>query len=118
MDGTKVGVLKETDEVSLGGFLKSENGGGLESGLRSELVGDLLNESLEGELPDEELGGLLVPPDLSGGDGSGPESVGLLDSSGGGGRLLGSLRVELFPGLLDSMRALSCGGLCSCHVVY
>ena len=72
-----------------------------------EVLGDFPHETLEGKLPDEKLGGLLVPPDLTESDGSGPVSVGLLDSSGGGGRLPGGLGGELLPG------GLSSGGLTS-----
>jgi hypothetical protein len=49
-----------------------------------EVLSDLTNEPLEGELADEELSGLLVPPDLTESDGTGAESVGLLDTSSGG----------------------------------
>ena len=49
-----------------------------------EVLSDLTNESLERELADEELSGLLVPSNLTESDGTGAESVGLLDSSSGG----------------------------------
>jgi hypothetical protein len=74
----------------------------LESGLGLDVVGDVLDESLEGELSDEEISGLLVLSDFTGGDGSGSESVGLLDTTGCWGSLLGGLGVELLSGLLDS----------------
>jgi hypothetical protein len=41
VDGAKVGVLEEGDEVGLDGFLKSTNGGGLEAEVRLEVLGDL-----------------------------------------------------------------------------
>ena len=78
-------------------------------------MGDFLNQSLERQFPDEEFGALLVPSDFSGGDSSGSESVGLLDSAGGWGALLGGLAVELLSGFLDSVGALSCGGFGSGH---
>ena len=65
-------------------------------------MSDLPDETLEGELPDKELGGLLVSPDLPESHGSGPVSVGLLDSSGGGGGLPGGLGGQLLPGSLSS----------------
>jgi hypothetical protein len=46
-----------------------------------EILGDFADEALEGELADEELGGLLVPPNLAQRDGSRAESVGLLDTT-------------------------------------
>ena len=50
-----------------------------------EVLGDLTDEALEGELADEELGRLLVAADFTEGDGSGPEAMGLLDTAGRGG---------------------------------
>ena len=43
-----------------------------------EVLSDLTNETLEGELADEQLGGLLVAPDFTERDGSGPETMRLL----------------------------------------
>jgi hypothetical protein len=60
MDGAEVGVLKERDEVGLDGFLKSAYGGGLEAQVGLEVLGDLTDETLEGQFADEELGGFLV----------------------------------------------------------
>lgn len=49
-----------------------------------EVLGDLTDETLEGELADEQLGGLLVATDFTEGDGSGAEAMGLLHTTGGG----------------------------------
>ena len=104
VDGSQVGVLEEGDEVSLGGLLERHDGGGLEAEIRLhttstvsvrnverdnsdtnlEVLGNLTNETLEGELANQELGRLLVAPDFTEGDGSGPEAVRLLDTSGSG----------------------------------
>ena len=81
VDGTEVGVLEETDEVSLGGFLESHDSRGLESEVSLEVLGDLTNETLEGELPDEELSALLVTTDFTKSDGTGPVTMGFLDTS-------------------------------------
>merc|ERR1712072_1276529 len=83
VDGAQVGVLEEADQVGLGSFLESSDGGGLEPEVGLEVLGNLPDETLEGELPDEELGGLLVPPDLTESDGVRAVPVGLLDSTGG-----------------------------------
>jgi hypothetical protein len=48
-----------------------------------EILSNLTNETLEGELPDEELSRLLITTDFTEGDGSGPETMGLLDTAGG-----------------------------------
>ncbi len=65
MDGAEVGILKERDEVSLDGLLQSTDGGGLESKVGLEVLGDLTDQALEGQLADEELRGLLVTTDLT-----------------------------------------------------
>jgi len=88
MDGSQVGILEQGDEVSLGGLLKSHDGRGLETqvGLMMvscalghgtqgvsqitktnlEVLGNLTNETLEGQLADQEFGRLLITPDREG----------------------------------------------------
>jgi len=106
VDGSKVSVFEEGDEVSLAGFLESQNGGGLEAEIRLEVLGDFTDEALEGQLADQELSRLLVPPDFTQSDGTGPEPVGLLDTTSAGlGGLPGSLGSELLT------RGLATGGL-------
>jgi histone H3 len=61
----------------------------LESEIRLEILGNLTNQTLEGELSDEELGRLLVTTDLTESDGTRLISVGLLDTSGRWCRLAG-----------------------------
>jgi len=104
VDGAQVGVLEQADQVSLAGLLKSSNSGRLEPEIGFEILSDFPHETLEGQLPDEELGGLLVTPDLPESDGAGPVPVRLLDSSGGGSRLPGSLGGQLLPGSFSSSR--------------
>jgi len=104
VDSAKVSILKEGDEVSLNGLLKSTDGGRLESEVRLEVLGDFTDETLEGELSDQELGGLLVTTDLTKSDGSWLVSVGLLDTSGGWCRLASSLGSKLLT------RGLASGG--------
>ena len=108
MDSTQVGVLEKTNEVSLGGLLEGKNGGSLEAKVTLEILGDLTNKTLEGQLADEKVGGLLVTTDLTKSNGSGSVTVGLLDTSGGGGALSGCLGGELFAGSLSS-GGLACG---------
>ena len=83
VDSAEVGVLEESDHVSLSGLLESEDGGGLESKIGLEIVGDLSDESLERKFSNEEFSRFLESSDLSKGDGSGLESVGSLDTGGG-----------------------------------
>ncbi|KAF8376109.1 hypothetical protein PRIPAC_82538, partial [Pristionchus pacificus] len=71
VDGAKVGVLEESDEVSLGGLLEGHHGGRLEAEVGLEVLGDLADQTLEGELADEQLRGLLVATDLTKSNGTG-----------------------------------------------
>lgn len=82
VDGAKVGVLEKRDEVGLDGLLESADGGGLEAEIRLEVLGDLTDKTLEGQLADEELGRLLVTTDLTESDGTGLVAVRLLDTTG------------------------------------
>ena len=113
VDGSQVGILEERDEVGFSGFLKSHDGGRLEAqvGLQRqsakknktkhmsdiskkgkfrktaanlEVLSNLTNETLEGEFPDEQLRGLLVATNFTESDGTGPETMGLLDTTGRG----------------------------------
>jgi len=122
VDGAKVSILKQADEVCpatnqysprhhksmmnlLNGLLKSTDGGRLKAQVRFEVLGDLTDQTLEGELSDEELSGLLVTTDLTESNGSWLVSVGLLDTSGRWCRLAGSLGSKLLT------RSLATGGL-------
>jgi histone H3 len=82
VDGAQVGVLEERDEVSLDGLLESTDGGGLEAEIRLEVLGDLTDKALEGQLADEELGRLLVATNLTESDGTRLVAVRLLDTTG------------------------------------
>jgi len=70
VDGAQVGVLEEGDEVRLDGLLQSTDGGRLEAEVGLEVLGDLTDQTLEGELADEQLSGLLVATDLTESDGT------------------------------------------------
>jgi hypothetical protein len=56
MDGAKVGVLEEGDQVGLGSFLQGEHRLALEPDFLLELSGDLAHQSLEGQLADKQVG--------------------------------------------------------------
>jgi hypothetical protein len=56
MDGAEVGILEEPNEVSLGSLLECTQGIGLEPEVTLETLGNLSDEPLEGELPDQEVG--------------------------------------------------------------
>ncbi|KAH9394929.1 hypothetical protein TYRP_004992 [Tyrophagus putrescentiae] len=95
VDGAQVGVLEEADQVGLAGLLQGHHGGRLEAQVGLEVLGDLADQTLEGQLADEQLGRLLVATDLTEGDGAGAVAMGLLHAAGGRGRLAGSLRGQL-----------------------
>ena len=95
MDGAQVGVLEERDEVGLDGLLEGADGGRLEAQVGLEVLGDFTDQTLEGELADQELGRLLVATDFTESDGSGLVSVRLLDTAGGWGGFAGGLGGEL-----------------------
>jgi hypothetical protein len=94
VDSSQVSILKETNKVSLGGLLESEDSSGLEAEIGLEVLGNLTDETLEGQLADQELSGLLVFTDLTESDGTGPVSVRLLDSSSSGSGLASSLQTR------------------------
>eukprot|EP00956_Cyclotella_meneghiniana_P023448 scaffold45673_cov70-Cyclotella_meneghiniana.AAC.3 len=81
MDGAKVGVLEETNKIGLGSLLEGKHGRSLESQVTLEILGDLPDQTLEGELTDQEIGRLLVAADLSKSDGARTITVGLLHAS-------------------------------------
>jgi len=81
VDSAQIGVLKQSNEVSLTGLLESSNSSRLEPEISFEILSDFSHKTLEGQLPDEKLSRLLVSSDLTESDCSWPISVGLLDSS-------------------------------------
>ena len=124
VDGAQVGVLEQPNQVGLAGLLKKSgseatkyflqrdqdfhlqgtDGSGLEPQVSLEILSNLPDQPLEGQLADQQLGGLLVTPDLTESDCAGPVPMGLLHSSCGRSRLPGCLRCQLFPGRLASCR--------------
>jgi len=96
VDGAQVGVLEETNQVGLAGLLQGSNSRRLESQVSLEVLGDLTNKTLEGQLADEKLRRLLVTTDLTESDGTRAITMGLLHTAGRRGALAGSLGGELF----------------------
>jgi len=73
-----------------------------------EVLSDFSDKSLEGEFADEELGGLLVSTDFTKSYGTGAETMGLLDTTGGGsGGLTSLLGGKLLTRSLASCRFAS-----------
>ena len=113
VDGTKVGVLEESNHVGLSSLLEGKDGRGLESEVSLEVGSDFSDESLERKLSDKELSGFLILSDHSEGDGSWSESVSLLHSGDLSVGLLGGLGNHLSWGLGSGV--LSSGLLGSSH---
>ena len=116
MNSTQVGILKKTHKVRLTSLLKSQNGSGLKPQIRLEILSNLTNETLEGCLTDQKVGGLLILTDLTKSNGTGTVTVGFLHSSGGGGGLACGLGGELFAGGFAS-GGFTCGLLGAVVVV-
>ena len=93
----KIRILEQTHKVRLRRLLQSRDGAALEPQIGFEVLSDLADKTLEGELADQKLGALLVLPDLPQRHGSGTEPVRLLHSSGGRSRLPRRLGCELLP---------------------
>jgi hypothetical protein len=115
VDGAEVCVFKETNQVGLGCFLESEDGGALESQVSLELTSDFSNESLERKFSNQEFSALLESSDFSESNCAWSESVGFLDttvslSSG----FLGSLVSNVLSGGFAT-GVFPCGLLCSGH---
>uniref|UniRef100_A0A8C0YS59 Core Histone H2A/H2B/H3 domain-containing protein n=1 Tax=Cyprinus carpio carpio TaxID=630221 RepID=A0A8C0YS59_CYPCA len=114
VDGAQVGVLEQTDQISLAGLLQGHDSGALEAQVRLEVLSYLSHQTLEGQLADQQLGGLLIATDLSQSHGAGPVAMRLLDAAGGWSALTGGFGSELLP------RGFTAGGftsrlLGSCH---
>jgi len=107
VDRSQIGVLEEGNEVGFSSLLESHNGRRLEAKIGLEILGNFTNKPLEGQLADEQLGGLLVASDFTEGNGTRPEAMGLLDTPGG---LLGGLAGGALGGKLFT-RSLASGGL-------
>ena len=114
VDRAQVGVLEQADQVALAGFLQNHDGSALEPQVCLEVLGNFSDQSLEGQLSDQQLSGLLVSPDLPQRNGSWSVSVRLLHTADGRCAFSCSLGSQLLPGCLSSS-TLSCGLLRSGH---
>lgn len=114
VDGAQVGVLEETDEVRLAGLLEGHHGGALEAEVGLEVLSDLTDQTLEGQLADEQFGTLLVATDLTESDGTGTVTMGLLHAAGRRRALASCLGGELFAWRLTT-GGFTSGLLRTCH---
>ena len=62
VDGSQVGVLEQAHQVGLSSLLEGQHSAALETQVSLEVLGNLTNQALEGQLPDQQLSALLVLP--------------------------------------------------------
>ena len=55
VNGTQVGILKQSYQVGLGSFLQGQDSGTLESQITLEILSNLTNQTLEGQLADQQV---------------------------------------------------------------
>jgi hypothetical protein len=91
----QVGVLEQANQVRLSGLLQRQDGSGLESQVRLELLRQLAHQALEWQLADEQLSGLLVTANLSQGNSAWAVAMGLLHAAGSWGGLTRGLGGQL-----------------------
>ena len=96
VDGTQVGVFKQTHKVSLASFLKSHHSRALETQIGLEVLRDFSHKTLEGQLADQQFGGFLITTDLTKSDCTRPVTMRFLDSTGGRRALTSCLSGKLF----------------------
>ena len=114
VDGAQVGVLEQTDQVSLAGFLKSHDGRALEAQVGLEVLGNFPDQTLERQLADQQLSRLLVATDFPQGHSAGPVTMRLLHATSSRCAFTCSLGSKLLPWSLTSGRFTS-GLLSSSH---
>lgn len=103
MQGAKVRILEQRDEISLDGLLERTNSGGLEAQIGLVLLGNLTDEALERQLADKQLGTFLVLANFTESNGTGLITMRLLNAGGSmraGCTLASNLRGNLFTGRL------------------
>jgi hypothetical protein len=79
VDGAEVSVLEQADQVSLRSLLQGGNGRRLEAEICLEVLGNLADKALEGELADQQISAFLVAANLTEGHGSGAKTMRLLN---------------------------------------
>lgn len=97
VDCTQVRILEEMDDVCLACFLQRHQGLRGEPHIRHVVLCDFSTEALKRQLATQQLGGLLVPPDLTQSDGARTVPVCLLHTPRRGGAGASSLRGERPP---------------------
>ena len=108
MDGTQVGILKKVDQIGLGRLLQTKYSTPLPPSIVFEVLGDFTHQSLVWKLSDEQIGALLVSPNLPEGHCSRTVAVGLLDAASCGLVLFRRFCVQLFAWCLPTSALSRC----------
>merc|ERR1719361_2892264 len=114
MDGAQVGVLEKSNQVSLRCFLESHDSAALETQVSLEILSDLTDQTLEGQLADQEFCRFLVTTNLTKSHGTRTVAMRFFHATGGRSGLPGGLGGQLLTRGLASGRFTS-GLLGSCH---
>jgi len=100
MYSAQVGVLKERHEIGLSSFLEGENGGALKAQIGFVVLGDFTDQTLEGELADQEVRGLLILANFTKSHGTRSITMWLLDTGRVGALLRAALVASCLRGAL------------------
>lgn len=65
VNGAQIRVFEQADQVSFRRFLQGTYSGALKTQIGLEILGDLTNQTLERQFPDEQLSRLLISSDFS-----------------------------------------------------
>ena len=115
VDGAQVGILEKSDQVGFGSFLQSADSRTLETQVGLVVLSDFTHKTLEWQLADQKLSGLLVTTDLTKSNGTWAVTMRLLDTSSCWCTFACSLGGKLLAGSFSSSRFA--GGLfCTGHV--
>ena len=95
VDGTQVGVLEQTHQISLARFLKSGHCRALKAQIGLEVLCDLADETLKRQLSDQQLGAFLVSTNLAKSHCAWTVSVWFFDTTGSRGAFAGSFGGQL-----------------------
>ena len=108
VDGAQVRVLKQSNQVSFRCLLKSHYSRTLEAQVCLEVLSDLSDQTLEGQLPDQQFCRLLISSDFSQGHSTWSVPVRFLHSSSGRGAFSCSFRCKLLSRCFSSSRFSCC----------
>ena len=115
MDSTQVGIFEKTNKVCLSSFLKGKNSRSLETKIGLEILSDLTHKTLEWQLADKKVSGLLVTTDLTKSNSSWAVTVRLLHTSSCWGGFTCCLGGKLLTRSFSS-GGFTCGLLGTCHL--